>query len=82
MDPNGGIRVANLHGEQDGWYNPDQYSNPTVSSIFPLLSTGSHKILQNYEAHIRWTGPQIMKQLPKLSVFTATIGTTGRTSPS
>ncbi|KAH8818582.1 tryptophan synthase beta subunit-like PLP-dependent enzyme [Flagelloscypha sp. PMI_526] len=59
-DPNGGIKQANIDGEQDGWYNPDQYSNPT-----------------NYESHMRWTGPQLMKQLPKLALFAATIGTSG-----
>lgn len=26
---------------------------------------------------MRWTGPQILKQLPKLSVFAASIGTSG-----
>ncbi|KAK7032689.1 cysteine synthase [Favolaschia claudopus] len=60
LDPNGGILTANLDGEKEGCYNPDQYSNP-----------------ENYESHIRWTGPQIMKQLPSISVFAASIGTSG-----
>ncbi|KAL0069573.1 hypothetical protein AAF712_003231 [Marasmius tenuissimus] len=32
---------------------------------------------ENYEAHMRWTGPQILKQMPNLSVFAASIGTSG-----
>ncbi|GJE91549.1 cysteine synthase [Phanerochaete sordida] len=59
-DPNGGIYVATQHGQQEGYYNPDQYSNP-----------------ENYEAHIRWTGPQIYNQLPEIKVFAASIGTSG-----
>ncbi|KAJ4469556.1 tryptophan synthase beta subunit-like PLP-dependent enzyme [Lentinula aciculospora] len=31
----------------------------------------------NYLAHQRWTGPQIAKQLPKISVFATGMGTTG-----
>ncbi|KAJ6560967.1 cysteine synthase [Mycena sp. CBHHK59/15] len=60
QDPNGGIFTATQHGQQEGRYNPDQYSNP-----------------ENYESHMRWTGPQIMKQLPGISVFAASIGTSG-----
>ncbi|KAJ6627672.1 tryptophan synthase beta subunit-like PLP-dependent enzyme [Mycena sp. CBHHK59/15] len=60
LDPNGGIFTATKDGEQPGYYNPDQYSNP-----------------ENYESHMRWTGPQIYKQLPSISVFAASIGTSG-----
>ncbi|KAJ7505633.1 putative cysteine synthase B [Mycena galericulata] len=60
LDPNGGIFTATQDGEQEGFYNPDQYSNP-----------------ENYESHMRWTGPQIYKQLPSISVFAASIGTSG-----
>ncbi|KAJ3982074.1 tryptophan synthase beta subunit-like PLP-dependent enzyme [Lentinula detonsa] len=31
----------------------------------------------NYRAHQRWTGPQIIKQLPNISVFATGMGTTG-----
>ncbi|KAJ7282499.1 tryptophan synthase beta subunit-like PLP-dependent enzyme [Mycena rebaudengoi] len=58
LDPNGGIFAAKEDGQQEGYYNPDQYANP-----------------ENYEAHMRWTGPQIIKQLPGISVFAASIGT-------
>ncbi|KAJ7116709.1 tryptophan synthase beta subunit-like PLP-dependent enzyme [Mycena epipterygia] len=60
LDPNGGIFTATQDGVQEGYYNPDQYSNP-----------------ENYESHMRWTGPQIFKQLPTISVFAASIGTSG-----
>ncbi|KAI3621449.1 cysteine synthase [Moniliophthora roreri] len=60
QDPNGGIYQATVDGQQEGWYNPDQYSNA-----------------ENWEAHVRWTGPQILKQMPNLSVFAASIGTSG-----
>ncbi|KAF9014726.1 tryptophan synthase beta subunit-like PLP-dependent enzyme, partial [Hymenopellis radicata] len=60
LDPNGGIYQATVHGQQEGWFNPDQYSN-----------------FQNFESHMRWTGPQLLKQLPELKVFAASIGTSG-----
>jgi hypothetical protein len=27
-DPHGGIHVATIQGQREGWFNPDQYSNP------------------------------------------------------
>ncbi|KAF9465572.1 tryptophan synthase beta subunit-like PLP-dependent enzyme [Collybia nuda] len=33
--------------------------------------------IENYQAHMRWTGPQIISQLPGISVFAASIGTAG-----
>ncbi|KAF8075224.1 tryptophan synthase beta subunit-like PLP-dependent enzyme [Lyophyllum atratum] len=32
---------------------------------------------ENYQAHMRWTGPQIYAQLPDISVFAASVGTAG-----
>ncbi|KAJ7122549.1 tryptophan synthase beta subunit-like PLP-dependent enzyme [Mycena crocata] len=60
LDPNGGIFTATQDGEQEGYYNPDQYSNP-----------------ENYESHMRWTGPQIFEQVPTISVLAACLGTSG-----
>lgn len=34
-------------------------------------------ILQNWGAHVRWTGPQIIKQLPEIDVICAGMGTAG-----
>ncbi|PVF95680.1 cysteine synthase B [Serendipita vermifera] len=60
LDPYGGIHVATVQGQKEGWFNPDQYSNPA-----------------NPGAHERWTGPQILRQLPNISVFCASMGTSG-----
>ncbi|KAG9119295.1 hypothetical protein FRC07_005736 [Ceratobasidium sp. 392] len=38
---------------------------------------GQYSNPQNSEAHIRWTGPQILAQLPDISVFAAAVGTSG-----
>ncbi|CAE7102532.1 unnamed protein product [Rhizoctonia solani] len=38
---------------------------------------GQYSSPQNSEAHVRWTGPQIYAQLPKISVFAAAVGTSG-----
>ncbi|KAG8794545.1 hypothetical protein FRC12_023754 [Ceratobasidium sp. 428] len=31
----------------------------------------------NWESHVRWTAPQIMRQLPEIKVFASSIGTSG-----
>ncbi|CEH14676.1 Cystathionine beta-synthase and related enzymes [Ceraceosorus bombacis] len=31
----------------------------------------------NYESHMRWTGPQLAKQLPEMDIFVAGMGTAG-----
>ncbi|CAE6476597.1 unnamed protein product [Rhizoctonia solani] len=38
---------------------------------------GQYSSPQNSEAHVRWTGPQIHAQLPKINVFAAAVGTSG-----
>ncbi|KAJ5106688.1 hypothetical protein N7456_003363 [Penicillium angulare] len=32
---------------------------------------------KNWESHVRWTGPQIWKQLPEITLFCSTVGTAG-----
>jgi cysteine synthase len=32
---------------------------------------------QNWNAHVKWTGPQIYKQLPEINVICAGMGTSG-----
>ncbi|KAF7375455.1 Cysteine synthase B [Mycena sanguinolenta] len=59
----------------------------TAEYVLPLsmedkrTATIHHNIsaaaFQNPEAHIRWTGPQLHKQLPDMSVFAAGLGTAG-----
>lgn len=34
----------------------------------------------NWQSHIKWTGPQIMKQLPEISVLSVGMGTSGTVS--
>lgn len=49
------------------------------------MALGSNEILnpnqyendENWQAHIRWTGPQIYKQLPEINVLCAGMGTSG-----
>ncbi|KAF7289342.1 Cysteine synthase [Mycena indigotica] len=77
LDPNGGIFTANIDGAQDGFYNPDQYSNPEACPDLCSSMQVNVALMQNYESHMRWTGPQIIKQLPGISVFAACIGTSG-----
>ncbi|QRW26722.1 cysteine synthase [Rhizoctonia solani] len=38
---------------------------------------GQYSSPQNSEAHVRWTGPQIHRQLPKINIFAAAVGTSG-----
>ncbi|KAG9091149.1 hypothetical protein FS749_016768 [Ceratobasidium sp. UAMH 11750] len=60
-DVNGGIFAA----LKDGQEHPDYYC------------PGQYSNPQNSEAHIRWTGPQLLAQLPDISVFAAAVGTSG-----
>jgi cysteine synthase A len=32
----------------------------------------------NYKSHIRWTGPQLLKQLPDISIFCSGMGSAGK----
>ncbi|KAG9669737.1 hypothetical protein KCU99_g6465, partial [Aureobasidium melanogenum] len=43
------------------------YKDPTNTIMFAT----------NWGAHIRWTGPQLMKQLPELNIFAMAMGTAG-----
>ncbi|KAG8735129.1 hypothetical protein FRC10_010961 [Ceratobasidium sp. 414] len=60
-DVNGGIFAA----VKDGHERPDHYC------------PGQYSNPQNSEAHMRWTGPQLLAQLPNISVFAAAVGTSG-----
>jgi len=33
--------------------------------------------IQNWRSHIRWTGPQLLKQLPEINVFAMAMGSAG-----
>ncbi|GJE91546.1 cysteine synthase B [Phanerochaete sordida] len=42
-----------------------------------VFNPGQYHNHHNSEAHVRWTGPQLLAQLPQLSVFAAAVGTSG-----
>ncbi|KAF8168670.1 tryptophan synthase beta subunit-like PLP-dependent enzyme [Mycena galopus ATCC 62051] len=62
--------------------NPDDVDGGIRASIIDGGKEGCYNPSQytsgrNPEAHIRWTGPQLHKQLPDMSVFAAGLGTSG-----
>ena len=42
-----------------------------------ILNPNQYENNDNWQAHIRWTGPQIFKQLPQINVLCAGMGTSG-----
>ncbi|KAL4787604.1 tryptophan synthase beta subunit-like PLP-dependent enzyme [Aspergillus varians] len=42
-----------------------------------ILNPNQYENDKNWQSHIRWTGPQIFKQLPKINVLCAGMGTSG-----
>lgn len=42
-----------------------------------VLNPNQYENDNNWQAHIRWTGPQIFKQLPEINVLCAGMGTSG-----
>ena len=63
-DPESGINIAKQMAKTGKWFNPGQYDNE-----------------DNPNAHYKWTGKQILQQTKgKISVLSATLGTTGTIS--
>ena len=60
-DPRGEVEKARLAGLED----PSRWN--------PAQYTNP----ANYESHIRWTGPQLVQQLPEINVFAAGMGSAG-----
>lgn len=60
-DPRDGIQVAGKDAEDN-----EEIANPN-----------QYENDANWEAHYRWTGPQISKQLPEVNVICAGMGTSG-----
>ncbi|ERF76812.1 hypothetical protein EPUS_07992 [Endocarpon pusillum Z07020] len=60
-DPRGGIQKAK---EMEG-------------SSGRVFNPNQYENKQNYESHQRWTGPQILDQLPEIDVFCTGMGTAG-----
>ncbi|KAB2574468.1 Rhodanese-like protein [Lasiodiplodia theobromae] len=61
LDERGGIQAARRKSEED-----DSVVNPN-----------QYENDANWKAHYKWTGPQILKQLPQISVLCAGMGTSG-----
>ncbi|OJD33805.1 cysteine synthase b [Diplodia corticola] len=61
LDERGGIQAARRKAEQD-----ESVVNPN-----------QYENDANWQAHYKWTGPQILRQLPQISVLCAGMGTSG-----
>lgn len=46
------------------------------SAFLRLAANGT----QNPESHMRWTGPQLLTQLPEINIFAAGMGSAGKFS--
>ena len=42
-----------------------------------MVYLGQYDNEKNWESHVTWTGPQILKQLPEINLFSTTVGTGG-----
>lgn len=60
-DRRGGIQVARERASEDA-----RFHNPN-----------QYENNANWQAHLKWTGPQILRQLPEISVICAGMGTSG-----
>lgn len=60
-DERGGIQTARRKAMESG----------------AILNPNQYENDDNWRAHIRWTGPQIFKQLPEINVLCAGMGTSG-----
>ncbi|KAK1453224.1 cysteine synthase K/M:Cysteine synthase B [Colletotrichum melonis] len=61
LDPRGGICAARNMGSDKG----------------TALNPNQYENDDNWKSHVRWTGPQIFKQLPQISLICAGMGTSG-----
>lgn len=79
IDERGGIRAASRKAaESESVCSPNQYQNDDVRiSLMSVVLTEAKWLEQNWKAHVRWTGPQIHKQLPEINVIAASMGTAG-----
>jgi cysteine synthase len=46
-----------------------------------MVYLGQYDNENNWKAHETWTGPQILKQLPEINIFSTTVGTGGSHIP-
>ncbi|OLN97762.1 Cysteine synthase B [Colletotrichum chlorophyti] len=64
LDPRGGICAARHLGHKS-----DSVINPN-----------QYENDDNWKSHVRWTGPQIFKQLPQITLICAGMGTSGKSN--
>ncbi|KAI8282906.1 hypothetical protein K4K60_003166 [Colletotrichum sp. SAR11_57] len=82
-DERGGIRAAYRWAqESESVVNPDQYNNDLVRHLVKRYGrvTATDRANKNWKSHMRWTGPQILEQLPEISLICAGMGTSGTMS--
>jgi cysteine synthase A len=88
LDPRGEIqRLKHWSQKSDDTWNPGQYENMDVSAVLmPSLMLPSkvritmNRPLQNPDSHVRWTGPQLIAQLPEINVFCSGMGSAGESN--
>ncbi|KAF2092061.1 tryptophan synthase beta subunit-like PLP-dependent enzyme [Saccharata proteae CBS 121410] len=61
LDERGGIQAARRH----------------ASNSETIVNPNQYENEANWNSHFRWTGPQILKQLPEINVLCAGMGTSG-----
>ncbi|KAJ5199003.1 hypothetical protein N7472_004207 [Penicillium cf. griseofulvum] len=69
----GGPSQPLLHDERGGI----QRARVMALESDNILNPDQYENDKNWRAHVRWTGPQIFKQLPEINVLCAGIGTAG-----
>ena len=67
-DPRGGIQIAAVQARE---------SALNGGSPGPIFNANQYENNGNWDAHFRWTGPQILKQLPEIGVIGIGMGTSG-----
>jgi cysteine synthase len=70
-------RLRQLARKDDTICYLGQYDNADVREPQQPISLLRTNLLQNWKSHERWTGPQILQQLPEVDVFSTTVGTGG-----
>ncbi len=79
LDERGGINRARVMAEEDpSVLNANQYENDAVSHRLHFEPKEDFLIgFENWQSHVKWTGPQIHEQLPHINLICAGMGTSG-----
>ncbi|KJZ71534.1 hypothetical protein HIM_09072 [Hirsutella minnesotensis 3608] len=80
------LRLFGIHVDLFGGMTQPTYDDPKgimtrlrnrAAQRGDVVNLGQYHNHDNWKAHVRWTGPQIVTQLPEINVFCATVGTGG-----